>query len=234
MASLPLGDVLADTFPARWPGPDPIHGCHVTLERLSQDHTSDLYAAIGSNEPLWTYVRSGPFTNLLEFAGYVQNFIELPDRASYAIVHKLSAKAVGHVVLEEGSLPNRVIEIGPVMYGAELQKSRAGTEVLYLVGKLVFEELGYRRWEWQSNSLNAASVRAAERYGFLYEGTWRKHMILKGRNRDTCIYSMIDENWPVCRDILERWLSDENFDANGKQMRSLDEVREQATKEKRL
>lgn len=104
--------------------------------------------------------------------------------------------------------------------------------MLYLLGKLVFEDLGYRRWEWKCNSLNTASKKAAERYGFTYEGTFRQHMIVKGRNRDTAWYAMVDGEWAREKEVLENWLSRENFDEHGKQRRTLGSVREVLKREK--
>jgi len=220
-----LSPLLSDTAPARFPGPESLVGKHVTLERLQIKHTEDLYNAVGSNESLWAQVPSGPFATTSDFAHYIQKYAVSTEHAFYAIILKSSRRAVGHVGLWDANLPNRAIEIGPVMYGPDLQRSRAGTEVLYLLGKAVFEDLGYRRWEWRFNSTNAPSRKAAERYGFLWEGTFRKHMIVKGRSRDTCIYSIIDEEWPMCSNVFQTWLSDDNFHGDGNQKRTLSEVR---------
>lgn len=226
MASPVLGPILSDTSPARFPGPDSLVGKHVTLERLQVKHTADLYNAVGSNHNLWAQLPSGPFATTSDFAHYVRKYQDSTEHAFYAIIPHSTGKAAGHVGLWDPNLANRATEIGPIMYGPDLQRSRAGTEVLYLLGNLVFEELGFRRWEWRFNSVNESSKRAAERYGFVYEGTFRQHMIIKGRNRDTCIYSIIDREWAGCKEVFEKWLEDENFDEEGRQRKTVNEVRE--------
>jgi RimJ/RimL family protein N-acetyltransferase len=224
MATPPLGFPVSNTTPACLPGPDPLIGKHVVLERLSTSHTADLYEAVGTNDGLWTYLPEGPFSNTSDFAHHIAQKSAKPDHAFYAIL--LQGKAVGHVCLFRADLPNQAIEVGHVLYGAQLQRTRAGTEVLYLLGQLVFSTLGYRRWEWKCNALNSASKRAAERYGFTYEGTFRQHMIVKGRNRDTAWYAIVDGEWAAEREVFETWLGDGNFDGEGKQRRTLGHVRE--------
>jgi RimJ/RimL family protein N-acetyltransferase len=114
-----------------------------------------------------------------------------------------------------------VIEIGHIWFGPPLQRTTAATEAIYLLARQVFDDLGYRRLEWKCNALNAASRRAAERFGFTFEGIFRKHQVVKGRNRDTAWYAITDDEWPAIRDAFERWLAPENFDAEGAQRRSL-------------
>jgi RimJ/RimL family protein N-acetyltransferase len=115
----------------------------------------------------------------------------------------------------------RVIEVGNIVYGPSLQRTPLATEAQYLLARYVFETLGYRRYEWKCNALNAPSRRAALRLGFSFEGIFRAHMIVKGRNRDTAWYSMLDSEWPARRRAFERWLAPENFDAQGRQRKSL-------------
>ncbi len=116
---------------------------------------------------------------------------------------------------------NRVIEVGHVLYSPTLQRTPLGTETQYLLAHYVFETLGYRRYEWKCDALNAASRRAALRYGFVYEGTFRQHVIAKGRNRDVAWFSMLDSEWPLRKRNFEHWLNPENFDAQGVQKVSL-------------
>jgi RimJ/RimL family protein N-acetyltransferase len=118
----------------------------------------------------------------------------------------------------------RVIEVGHVLYSPLLQRTPLGTETQYLLARYVFETLGYRRYEWKCNSLNEASRRAALRYGFVYEGTFRQHLISKGRNRDNSWFSMLDSEWPARKANFERWLAPENFDGKGRQKVSLAEL----------
>jgi RimJ/RimL family protein N-acetyltransferase len=228
-----LGPLLSDTSAARLPGPKSLIGKHVTLERLQIKHTSDLYAAVGSNQDLWAQVPSGPFATASDFSHYVRKYQDSTEHAYYAIIPRSTGKAAGHVGLWKSDPVHRLTEIGPIMYGPDLARSRAGTEVLYLLGNLVFEELNYRRCEWRFNSVNEASRRAAERYGFVFEGTLRQHMIVRGRNRDTCIYSIVDGEWEGCREVFETWLADGNFDEEGRQRRSLGEVRDGSGKERK-
>jgi RimJ/RimL family protein N-acetyltransferase len=117
--------------------------------------------------------------------------------------------------------PNGVIEVGNVMFSPSLQRTAAATETMYLMAKYIFEDLGYRRYEWKCNALNLPSRRAAERLGFTYEGVFRQHMIIKGKNRDTAWFSMLDSEWPNCKQAFEAWLATENFDAEGRQKRTL-------------
>jgi len=118
----------------------------------------------------------------------------------------------------------RVIEVGNILYSPALQRTPLGTEAQYLLARYAFETLGYRRYEWKCNALNAASRGAALRYGFVYEGTFRQHMITKSRSRDTAYYSMLDSEWPARKVAFERWLAPENFDAQGRQRMSLSEL----------
>ena len=168
----------------------------------------------------------GPFGSLSEFEAFLRKAEESTEDTIYAILLNSSYKAAGIASLSNCSLANRVVEIG-LVYGPDLQRTRAGTEVLLLLGELVFSELGYRRLEWRCHSLNLPSKRAAERYGFVYEGTLRQHMIVKGRNRDTCVYSIVDSEWPLCKRVSEVWLEDPNFDMAGRQKRSLMEIRDE-------
>ena len=120
--------------------------------------------------------------------------------------------------------PNRVIEVGGIMYTPAMQRTPGATEAQYLLATYVFDELGYRRYEWKCNALNAPSRRAAERFGFTFEGIFRQHMIVKGRNRDTAWFAMLDSEWPARKAAYERWLRPDNFDADGRQKTSLSEL----------
>jgi RimJ/RimL family protein N-acetyltransferase len=115
----------------------------------------------------------------------------------------------------------RAVEVGHVLYSPALQRTPLGTEAQYLLARYAFETLGNRRYEWKCNALNAASWRAALRYGFIYEGTSRQHTIAKGRNRDNALFSMLDSEWPLRKANFERWLAPENFTAEGKQILGL-------------
>jgi RimJ/RimL family protein N-acetyltransferase len=140
----------------------------------------------------------------------------------------LAGHAVGYFTLLRIVPQHRVIEVGHVLYSPALQRTPLGTEAQYLLARYVFETLGYRRYEWKCDALNAASQQAARRYGFVYEGTFRNFMITKeGRNRDNAWFSMIDSEWPRRRANFERWLAPENFDAHGRQKISLAALNQQ-------
>jgi len=148
-----------------------------------------------------------------------------PDRLFFTLVPAAGGRASGvasylRIVPEFG-----VIEVGNIWFGPALQRTAAATEAIYLLARHVFDDLGYRRLEWKCNALNAASRRAAERFGFTFEGVFREHMVIKGRNRDTAWYAIVDRDWPAIRDAFERWLDPENFDAAGAQRLRLDEFR---------
>ena len=226
---LTLGAVVSSTNSALFPGPEPLIGQHVTLERLTQNHFPDLYENVGSHDLLWAWVPDGPFSTTSDFFHWLDPHLEKSDDLVLYTVLLLSGpskgKAVGLASFFGAHLTNRVIELG-VLFGPQLQRTRAGTEVLFLLGCLLFEKLNYRRLEWKCNSLNLSSKKAAERYGFVYEGTFRQHQIVRGRNRDTCWYSIIDSEWPMCRKVFEKWLEDGNFDEQRRQRSRMEEIRE--------
>ena len=146
-----------------------------------------------------------------------------PDPYAYAILDG-QGEPLGYLTLMEIRPEMRVIEVGHVLYSPALQRTPLGTEAQYLIARYAFETLGYRRYEWKCNALNAPSRRAALRYGFVFEGVLRAHMIGKGRNRDTAFYSMLDTEWPARRAAFERWLAPENFDPQARQRVSLAEL----------
>jgi len=210
-----------DATPAKRPGPVTLEGRFGRVERLSTDHARDLWAACAGHDNIWTYMSSyGPFTDAAAFAAWVQSRIGLDDPYSYAIVDN-TGRAIGIATLMEIRPAMRVVELGHIVYAPALQRSPLGTEVQYLLARYAFETLGYRRYEWKCNALNAASRRAALRYGFVFEGILRQQMIAKGRNRDTAFYSMLDSEWPARKAAFERWLAPENFDSKGQQIESL-------------
>jgi RimJ/RimL family protein N-acetyltransferase len=218
----PVG-VQVDATPVRRPGPVTLDGRHGRVERLAQHHDADLWAAVNGHDDIWTYMSYGPFADLPAFSEWVADRAKLDDPYSYAIIDR-TGQAVGIATLMEIRPAMRVIEVGNIVYSPALQHTPLGTEVQYLLARYVFETLGYRRYEWKCNALNAPSRRAALRYGFVFEGILRQHMIAKGRNRDTAYYSMLDSEWPARRAAFERWLAPDNFDAGGKQRVSLSEL----------
>lgn len=227
---LDLAAIVSNTRPAHRPGPEPLTGKHVTLERLTQHHFADLYESIGSHADLWTWWPDEPLSTPSAFDDYLNEFLKLmaDDLAIYAVILPSGpnkGKALGLAfALSQDRLTNRVAELG-LFYGPQLQRTRAGTEVVYILGDLLFE-LNHRRLQWKTNSLNLPSRKAAERFGFVYEGTSRQDQINKGRNRDTVCYSIIDSEWPLCRKAFEMWLEDGNFDEQQQQRRRIEEIRE--------
>jgi RimJ/RimL family protein N-acetyltransferase len=229
---LSLAAVVTKTDPAHLPGPEPLTGQHVLLERLTQKHFSDLYETTGpSHHDLWVWWPDDAPSTASEFDKYLNHLLKMSDDILvYAVfpLHgenktKTIASGLGFVASED-RLTNRVAELG-AFFGPQLQRSRAGTEAIYLLSNLMFE-LNHRRLGWKTNALNIQSRRAAERYGFIHEGTLRQHQINKGRNRDTAWYGIIDSEWPLCKEAFERWLKDENFDERQQQRRRLEEIRD--------
>lgn len=213
--------------PAQAPEPVVLQGRFVRLEPLDPlRHGDNLWQALQGPDAdpyLWDYMAYGPFTERAAFDAWLTGCAGTP--LFYAVIDLASGQALGllsylNIVPAHGS-----IEIGHICYGRAMQRTAGATEVIYLLARHAFE-LGYRRLEWKCNNQNARSKRAAERFGFSYEGLFRQHLVIKGRNRDTAWYALLDQEWPVYRDAFERWLAADNFDANGRQRQSLGELRE--------
>jgi RimJ/RimL family protein N-acetyltransferase len=210
-----------DTAPAQLPGPATLQGHYGRIEKLTAGHASALWTVFAGHDAVWTYISTdGPFSNEADFALFVAKRAAMPDPYAYAIIDR-SGKAVGYFTLMEIRPAMRVIEVGHVLYSPSLQRTRLGTEAQYLLARYAFETLGYRRYEWKCNALNAPSWRAALRYGFVHEGVLRQHLIAKGRNRDNAYFSILDSEWPLRKANFERWLAPENFTQDGKQLVSL-------------
>jgi RimJ/RimL family protein N-acetyltransferase len=217
----PVGLPVERTSPALRPGPVTLKGRYGRLEKLKPEHTADLWAAFAGHDHVWTYISTdGPFASAAEFVPFIAKRAAANDPYAYAIIDP-SDRAVGYLTLLRIEPDMRVIEVGHVLYSPALQRTPLGTETQYLLARYVFETLGYRRYEWKCNALNAPSWRAALRYGFSYEGTFRQHIIAKGRNRDNAWFSMLDSEWPARKRNFERWLAPENFDSEGRQKLSL-------------
>jgi RimJ/RimL family protein N-acetyltransferase len=216
----PIG-LPVDTAPAKRPGIVTLQGRYGHLEKLERRHATDLWTAFAGHDTVWTYISTdGPFANATEFSAFIGKRAAAPDPYAYAIIDA-SGRAVGYLTLMEIRQQMRVIEVGHVLYSPALQRKPLGTEAQFLLARYAFETLGYRRYEWKCNALNAASRRAALRSGFTYEGTFRPHLIAKGRNRDNAWFSMLDSEWPARRRNFERWLAPDNFTTDGRQKTSL-------------
>jgi RimJ/RimL family protein N-acetyltransferase len=221
----PVGALVPNWTPRRPPTTPVLTGRYCRLERLDPHrHTDELFAADQRDErgESWTYLPYGPFANLGAYRRWVEDAAGVDDPFFYAVVDTDPARgapglAVGvlsylRIHVEWGS-----IEVGHVHYSPALQRRRASTEAQYLLMSSAFDDLGYRRYEWKCDALNAPSRSAAERLGFRYEGTFRQALIVEGRNRDTAWYSVTDAEWPVVRHRLETWLAPGNFDGRGHQ-----------------
>ena len=217
----PVGLPVDDPTPAPRPGPVMLKGRYGRLEKLRADHAADLWKVFAGQDQVWTYIAtSGPFASFDQFAPFIAMRAGANDPYAYAIVDA-SDHAIGYFTLMRIEPEMRVIEVGHVLYSPRLQRTPLGTEVQYLLARYAFETLRYRRYEWKCDALNAASRRAALRYGFIYEGTFRQNIIAKGRNRDNAWFSMLDSEWPARKRNFERWLAPENFDSEGRQKLSL-------------
>ncbi len=218
----PLGLPLGEWRGCSKPSPVTLSGRYCRLEALSVSHAADLWAANGLDVDgaIWSYLGYGPFAEAADYQRWVDSMSGLADPLFYAIVDGVSGKAVGVASYLRIDAANGVIEVGHLNYSPLLQRTPAATEAMYLMMRQAFE-LGYRRYEWKCNALNLPSRRAAERLGFQFEGLFRQMMVIKGHNRDTAWYSLLDSEWPVVRACLEQWLAEDNFDAAGRQRQSL-------------
>jgi RimJ/RimL family protein N-acetyltransferase len=197
-------------------------GRYCRIERLAAStHADALFDANARDVEgrMWTYLPYGPFASAAEYRLWVESVQDKTDPMFFAIVAR--GEAVGVASYLRTDLENGSIEVGHLAYSPGLQRSTAATEAMYLMMRHVFDDLGYRRYEWKCDSLNAPSRRAAERLGFTYEGTFRQALVRRGRNRDNAWFSIIDGEWPAVRDRFEMWLDPSNFDADGRQRRSI-------------
>ncbi len=203
------------------PGPVVLTGRYGRVEKLDPArHGAALWDAMKVEPGLWDYMPYGPFGSNDQFAAWIAERATLSDPFVYAIVAP-DGRALGIAALMRITPDMGVIEVGHIAYSPALQRTPLGTEAQFLLARYAFDTLGYRRYEWKCNALNAASRRAAQRYGFTFEGIFRQHMIVKGKNRDTAWYSIIDQEWPVRRAAFEQWLAPSNFDGQGRQIASL-------------
>jgi RimJ/RimL family protein N-acetyltransferase len=211
-----------DWKPAALPVRVRLSGRFVTLEPLDAErHAAALWQAVKGHEDLWAWLFDGPYASGAD----LRQTIEVKQAAIgfvfLAIVPIETGQATGWASFMRIEPAHGVIEVGNIMLSPSLQRTTAATEAMYLMARHVFDDLGYRRYEWKCNALNLPSRRAAERLGFTFEGIFRQHMVIKGRSRDTAWYSMLDSEWPARKRAFEAWLDPANFDAEGRQLRSL-------------
>jgi RimJ/RimL family protein N-acetyltransferase len=215
-----------DWKPARQPARIALEGVTLTLEPVDPErHARSLYAAADGAPAIWDYLAYGPFENREAFTEWLAARAASEDPLFYALVDRASSAARGMASYMRMVPEHGVIEIGHIWFAPILQRTRQATEAIFLLARHAFDDLGYRRLEWKCDSLNEPSKRAAERFGFVYEGVFRQHMVTKGRNRDTAWYAMTDGDWPLRRAAFEAWLAQDNFNPAGQQRRSLSAIR---------
>jgi RimJ/RimL family protein N-acetyltransferase len=219
LSERPIGSEVS-VHPAKRPERVVLEGHYVKLVPLSAaGHGDALWQAVGGLDKaaLWDYMPDGPFADRVALDTVLQAKTTSEDPFFFAILDQRTGLAAGHASLMRIDAKNRVIEVGGIMYSPALQRTRGATEAMYLMARYAFDNLGYRRYEWKCNSFNEPSRRAALRLGFQFEGIFRQHMIIKGRNRDTAWFSMLDSEWPARKEAFERWLDPANFNADGRQ-----------------
>jgi len=219
----PVGLSVMSIEPAERPSGATLTGSRVRLERLSAEHhATDLFEALQANPAgtMWTYMPHGPFDTLSDLTKWVASVDQLNDPFFYAIIDLATEKPLGIASYLRIDTHNRTVEVGWLTFSEQLRRSTAATEAMYLMATHAFE-LGYRRYEWKCNALNAPSIAAAERLGFSFEGVFRNAVIVKGHNRDTAWFGFTDSDWPAIKLAHEAWLDTSNFDESGNQKSSL-------------
>ena len=223
----PLGEPVAASrlAPACSPEPTTLAGRLVILRPLDPVADGDALFS-GSHgdaerERVWLYLFEGPFPDRVAFDRHLHRIAAARDPLFFSIVERATGAVAGYASYMRIEPAHRVIEVGSILFTPRLQRTPGATEAMYLMARHVFDDLGYRRYEWKCNALNAPSRRAALRLGFSFEGIFRQHLVIKGRNRDTAWFSMLDSEWPRRKAAFERWLDPGNFDAAGRQKLSL-------------
>ncbi|AUL47051.1 acetyltransferase [Bordetella trematum] len=220
----PIGDPLPDWQPRPRPPRSPIAGRLCRLEPMAPErHAQALFEAYrqAPDARAWTYLGVGPFETLAEYQAHCERMAASQDPLHFVVIDQASGRAVGTLALMRIDPANGVVEVGHVTFSPLLQGTALSTEAQFLLMRRVFDELGYRRYEWKCDSLNEPSRRAAGRLGFLFEGIFRQATVYKGRSRDTAWYSLLDGEWPAVKAAFERWLEPGNFDADGRQRERL-------------
>ena len=220
----PIGPDVQDWTPRQRPPRLVLQGRTCRLEPLNVEaHGDSLYDAYCAQTDAsdWTYLFVGPFTDAASYRAYLEGAAASADPQHWAVVDQATGNAVGTLSLMRIDPVHSAIEVGNVTFSPLMKRTPVSTEAQYLLMKLVFDTLGYRRYEWKCDALNAPSRQAALRLGFSFEGIFRQAVIYKGRSRDTAWFSIIDSEWPARRAAFERWLAADNFDASGQQRSKL-------------
>jgi RimJ/RimL family protein N-acetyltransferase len=220
----PLGPPVPDWTPPPAPEGAVLEGSYARLEPLSADaHAAPLFDAYQGHDWLWDYMAYGPFASAALYDGWVRQVETGTDPLFYAIRDLDSGDLGGVASFLRVTPAHGTIEIGNINFAPRMQRSRAVTEAIALMMGWAFEA-GYRRCEWKCDALNAPSRRAAQRLGFSYEGLFRQHLVIKGRNRDTAWFAVTDQDWPALRQAYAAWLAPGNFDAEGRQAQRLSDL----------
>ena len=220
----PVGFAVPDWAPRPLPPRTPMIGHFARVEPLEPDrHAAELFEANAEDREgrNWTYYNYGPFATFADYRKWVEDSCADKTRMWHAIIDQATGEAVGVAAYANIQPAHGTIEVGGLNFSARLQRKPAATDAMHLMMRRVFDELGYRRYEWKCDSCNLPSRAAAARLGFTYEGLFRQAMITRGNNRDTAWFSIIDKEWPVLRAAFEAWLDPGNFDSDGRQRRSL-------------
>lgn len=222
----PIGEAV-DWSGAKLPPRSNMDGTYCRLEPLDIDrHAPDLFEAFSEDKTggIWTYLFTAPFETEDDMRVWMAKACLGDDPLFHAVIDNRSGKAVGFATFMRIDPVMGVIEVGNINFAPALQRTPAATEAMFLMMQRVFNELGYRRYEWKCDNLNAPSHKAAKRLGFTYEGLFRQALVYKGRNRDTAWFSIIDSEWPDIEAAFKAWLDRSNFDASGQQLQSLGEL----------
>jgi RimJ/RimL family protein N-acetyltransferase len=225
----PIGPPVEAWSARQCPGRTAIDGRYCRVQPIDLErHTVELFDAYmqAPDERDWTYLFYERPASISLFREYLDKLASSIDPLHYAIVERAHDRAVGTAALMRIEPLHGVIEVGSIGYSPLLKNTAAGTEAMYLLMRRVFDELGYRRYEWKCDSLNAPSCAAAKRYGFVFEGIFRNAIVYKGRSRDTAWFAIIDSEWPRIRTAFRMWLDPKNFDTAGRQRRALAAIRE--------
>ena len=223
----PVGEALIDWQPRQPPSRVTLKGRYCYLEPLRVEHADALFRAYHLTEDTrsWTWLLREPDATAADFSQWVASVSDLPDPMHFTVFDNQTHSPVGTLALMRIDPKNGVVEVGHVHFSPLLSRTPMSTEAQYLLMQYVFDTLGYRRYEWKCNSLNEPSRRAALRLGFQYEGRFRQALVIKGHNRDTDWFSIIDAEWPALAKAFENWLATDNFTADGTQRRSLESWR---------
>ena len=223
-----FGQVVGAPLEVEWtlralPSLEPMQGRFCRLEtQKTTTQARALHEAYSADDGRnWTYLPYGPFRSAEDYEAAIPVLQSLPSTLFFAIVDEATQKPVGVAAYLRIDPMMGTIEVGHLSYAPALQRKPAATEAMYLMMKRAFDELGYRRYEWKCDNLNAPSLAAAQRLGFRFEGIFRQAMVVKGRSRDTAWLSILDSEWPALKAAFEGWLAPSNFDAAGKQRRRL-------------